>query len=302
MPEGRAMREAGTYALAVTGLLLAGLYLPFLHFLFGMALLVLTVVTARRQTAVLALIVLAACGGVLAVVFWSPDPMIMVLEFGFLGLVPALGFKNGAPPEFILAATLFAAPVFVGLGLALGWFGWGLNPMDATGVLNGPGAETPAAREAIRLAAVLLPGSYAVWAFATGLAGFFLSQEVLRQLGLAGQRTIPFSSWRLPWYAVWGLIAALTLVLAGDYWRQALWRTAGQNILFLMAFVYFTAGVSLAAHYYHRLNWARPWKLLAVALAVFYWPLTFTFLAMFGLSDSLVNLRERQPRPPQKEE
>jgi len=302
LPEGRALLNTVRYALAVTGLLIIGLYLPFLHFILGIALLVLTALTARRRTAVLAFAVLVACGGGLTLIFGTPDPMLTVLQFGFLGLVPALGFKNGLAPGLILGATLCAAPVFVALGLAFGYFGWNIHPLDLEGIIGGTEAETPAAQEVLRLAAVLLPGSYAVWAFATGLTGFFISQEVLRQFGLAGPRTLPFSSWRLPWYVVWGVIAALALILTGDQWGWSSWKIAGQNILFLMGFVYFTAGVSLAASYYQKVTWARFWKLLAVALAAFYWPVTFTILAMLGLVDSLVNLRERTPRPLRKEE
>ncbi len=282
----------GIYYFAFAGsLLLAAHLVPLLHFFGGLGLLALAGFLTRERTSAYALFILLASGVFLSLSLQTLNPTLAVTEFGLLGVLYGLGFKNGLKPQRLLWGGVLAGQILHGLTLLVLFLALDHNPFDVQQFLAGVEELTPLEEQVLQTMAVVLPGSYVVSAWFMAVAGFFTLQHVL-----AGRRmvdsSLPFAEWRLPWTVVWMVIAGLGLYLAGDQWSMAVLRAAGANILVISVFVFATLGLSTAASLklFNRLS--RFWRIVLLVAAALYFPVTLTALAMLGFLDAGFNFRE----------
>jgi uncharacterized protein YybS (DUF2232 family) len=102
----------------------------------------------------------------------------------------------------------------------------------------------------------------------------------------ARKKDLPFSSWSLPEYWIWGLILSLLLYLLPEPYRRA-----GLNLLLVFLGLYLLQGAAVSSSLFRR--WQLP-----TALKVFLYLLSFSqpflllLLALIGLSDVWLNFRK----------
>ncbi|MEW6725881.1 DUF2232 domain-containing protein [Desulforudis sp. 1088] len=282
----------GVYYFAFTGsLLLAAHLVPLLHFFAGLGLLALAGFLTRERTSAYALFILLASGMFLSLSLQTLNPALTVTEFGLLGVLYGLGFKNGLKPQRLLWGGVLAGQILHGLTLLVLFLALGHNPFDAQQFLAGVEELTPLEEQVLQTMAVVLPGSYVVSAWFMAVAGFFTLQHVLAGRGTV-DNPLPFAEWRLPWTAVWMVIAGLGMYLAGDQWSIAGLKVTGANILVISVFVFATLGLSTVAALKLFARLSRFWRVVLLAAAVFYLPVIFTALAVLGFLDAGFNFRE----------
>ena len=134
---------------------------------------------------------------------------------------------------------------------------------------------------------LILPGFAAL----LSLISFGFAVLVTERFLPRSEKRVPFIHWRLPWYAVWGIIIGLGFYLAGDQFSWTLMRSAGINILVIYGGVTFVLGFAVCACMLQSSAMPGWLKIMAVLAGVFFIYLTAIGLIMCGLLDLVVNIR-----------
>jgi len=266
--------------------------------------LILLVLDADVRSGFLALLT----AGVLVAVFSSPVAAFSVTaHYGVLGVVFGLLFKNHVAPGRSILFGAVSAVFFSSLSLALLYGMTGHNPLalgeegrklaaewvnfQFSSGLSPGGLDLETARRYVHIFEFFIPGQLFVSMVASAVLTCFLALPLLRRLNYVVVPAPIFSTLSYPWYTVWILIGGLSLTLLGDHFLldRAAWL--GKNILFVLIYVYFFLGLSVAAYYYHRVKLARPVKLVLIFLAILYIPFSAALLIALGVIDSLANIR-----------
>lgn len=238
--------------------------------------------------------------------------IIILVQSGLLGIVIGLLFKNRVSGKNTVAATLAAASVAALVGLALTvltaggdfWLAEGdiQDVLDQvvtfyreTGVIQdvNNAQAMVVLEDMIRMSALLFPGSIVLWSMGSALLTLFIARIVLSKFQFEVMQIPSFSEWSLSWISVWGLILGLTATLIGDEMSWFYMAAAGKNLLFVFGFVYMLLGASFVAFLFKTYNLSRPIKIIAVVIAVLYWPVTLILCLILGGVDTLLNLRGR---------
>ncbi|MBE0467194.1 MAG: DUF2232 domain-containing protein [Candidatus Desulforudis sp.] len=285
------LRQGVSQILACTVLALIGLLIPVLLLACGLGITLMMAVLTNRHTAVHALTVLVL-SALLAV--WFPgalDTVMILLQFGVLGLFYGLCFKNRVAHQKILGAGVVMALLLGGFSLAVAFLVTGQTPgeMTAAGVVTGDHPEL--FEQVAEITALLMPGSFIVSAIIVAWAGFFLTAGILRRLDYLRSPGPEFQRWRLPWPVIWVLIAGLALTLVGDQWAVYPLAVAGKNVLFVMVIALLLGGLTLAAYFHRALSGPRWLKLLVLVGFLVCWPFNLTVLALAGLVDTWIDCR-----------
>lgn len=102
---------------------------------------------------------------------------------------------------------------------------------------------------------------------------------------------IPFSRWRLPWYAVWGAVLGIACYLLGDQFSWSIFRGFGINLMVVYGALALVLGTAV---YLFLLKSPRIPKLLKWMLIIssfIYFFFTVVSIIMFGLFDLVFNFR-----------
>lgn len=302
----RALKEWALFTSLAVMIGLAGIYLPFLALCFPIPVIILVIKLDSRY----GMLGLAMAGLVIAIAVPFLEVLVLIIQYGLLGILYGLLFKNSVSSgRSLLTGTAFSV-VLAFLSIWLVYlttgqnffitYGQLLEQMLATGAYPGgfggvpPEWEGVFAESAIKLFEQLLPGQVAVGAAMSAALTYLLARAVLRQLQIALAPALEFTMMRYPWYSIWGLISGLGLVLAGDTFSLGIAAAAGKNILFIFFFVYFILGLSVAGFFYKRTRMAKPLKILFWILVLISLPYTISFVLLLGVADPLVNFRRFQ--------
>lgn len=238
-----------------------------------------------------------------------------VLEIGLPALAVGLCLRRNMALEWtvIMGAASLCAASLVGLGIRAGGLeGMGAAYQELAAEVDrslqqaqqfyeglGPQSDLAAAGEAAAALRVFarkaLPGLM--------VAGNVLAAAAVAALAMVlAARTVgtgsPAFTWTLPEGMVWAFIAAAGGTLAP--WDP--WHRIGLNVLLVILGLYFLQGLSIAGFFFRRLDF--PWyvRLLAVAIALVWPPLTLLVVAgtiAVGLFDVWVAFRRLDvPRSP----
>lgn len=112
------------------------------------------------------------------------------------------------------------------------------------------------------------------------------------------QKGIPFTFWRLPWYAVWIAIIGISLYLGGDYFSYDILNIAGMNIMLITSVIAVILGISCAAYFLRHPKVPRVLYWVVIIFAVFFTYYVLLLLLFIGLFDLVLNFR----RIPEKSE
>jgi uncharacterized protein YybS (DUF2232 family) len=120
---------------------------------------------------------------------------------------------------------------------------------------------------------------------------YFVARHLLGRLNYEVTHSPVFSTLSCPWHTVWILISGLLLTLLGDTFLLDSAARLGKNVLFVLVYVYFFLGLSVAAYHYPRVKLPRPVTMILIFLSILYIPFSALFLVTLGVIDSLANLR-----------
>jgi hypothetical protein len=237
-----------------------------------------------------------------------------VLQFGLLGICYGLLFKNRVAQGKNIAVGIICSVVLT-LFFAAGFYlSTGNNPFvlgeegrqaaeqwlaanQSAGLLNDlpAGWQGSFGESVIATFELLIPGQYVVTAAAEAAFTYLIAAAYLRRINYFLPPSSAFTALSLPWYSVWGLITGLALTLAGDLYSWAPAAKTGKNILFILFYLYLVLGLSVAAHFFRKVNLAKPIKFFLLILSAVYLPFSIIIILLLGVVDPLVNLRRLQP-------
>lgn len=106
------------------------------------------------------------------------------------------------------------------------------------------------------------------------------------------EKLIPFSRWRLPWYAIWGAILALASYMLGDELAWHALRGVGLNLMVVYAALAMVLGFSVYLYFLQSPKVPRFLKGMLILVNLFYFFFSFVSIMMFGLFDMVLNFRK----------
>lgn len=114
---------------------------------------------------------------------------------------------------------------------------------------------------------------------------------IMRRWSKKSLEWIPFTYWRLPWYAVWGAVLGIACYLLGDQFSWAFIRGVGINLMVVYAALTLVLGISV---YLYLLQSPKIPRLIKWALIIanfVYFMFSFVSIIIFGLFDLVLNFR-----------
>lgn len=102
---------------------------------------------------------------------------------------------------------------------------------------------------------------------------------------------IPFTRWRLPWYAVWGAILGIACYLLGDEFAWPFFRGLGINLMVVYGVLTLVLGTAVYLYMLKSPRIPRFLKWTLVISSFIYFFFTVISIIMFGLFDLVFNFR-----------
>ncbi|AHF08325.1 DUF2232 domain-containing protein [Desulfitobacterium metallireducens] len=100
-----------------------------------------------------------------------------------------------------------------------------------------------------------------------------------------------FSSFRLPWFAIWGVNLGIVSYLVGDQWNLLSIRTFGLNVMLIYAGVAFVLGSAIFIYYLRSPRLSGFIKWILIFMGFVYFQVTIMGLILLGLFDLVLNFR-----------
>ena len=299
----------GAFMAGLTAVLgLIGMFIPPLFMIISIIMPLPLAVLVRRRDLKIGIMALVVTGLLMMVLY--PDPLqvlVMFIQFGPLGLVLGLLYKNYVSSgHALVAASLVsgvAALIVIALTVALtginlemiqSTFNESLNKVFTMYQEAGypvSAEQQEMMRASIKTSILLLPAAYFIYVvFSTALT-YIVGGKVLRRLNYKVNDLPPFSKWRLPWYSIWGIILGLLFLMLGKQLQVSLLQTIGSNFLTVFAFVFFVLGLSVAVYFYKNLTLSKPLKTILLVLMILYITMMYPAIIILGVFDTIFNLR-----------
>lgn len=198
-----------------------------------------------------------------------------------------------------MAALLVLSSVIAGLGIAdftaqvHNFIEFYVNNMESRGQLDSilgtmTRDEFAAAMESRVLN--LLPASLIMMSMIAAGVAYGLNSYVFKRLGYPVAKLPPFVEWRLPWYALWGLILALAAYLIGRQMDMSALMVFANNIMYLYEPLLMLAGLTFI--YWQIFFWNMRWMLFVLLfMVIFAFQAISPVLILVGFIDSIFDLR-----------
>lgn len=302
----------GAFLAALAAILgLIGLYIPPLYFITSLLVPLPLAVLVKRHDLSAGLMAWAVTTFLLFVFFGEPfTVLLLVIQFGPMGLLFGILFKNHVPAGPSIAVGSIMAAALTVITVTMTFWITGINPFamgqemkesmeEATawyaraGLVDAQGEQQlqEFTEQMIRLVPVFIPGSLVVWALISALLTYLITRSVLIRLNYSVPPVPPFSQWRYPWYSLWGVIIGLGLMLVGDQWGLTVVNNIGSNILYVFAFAYFVLGLSVLSFFMKRWQVMPLVKVIIAVVALLYLPFFGVGIMVMGMLDPILNGR-----------
>lgn len=310
---------------------LATAYFPMLSVMTSLFIPVTLALLVRRLDLRYGLAALLFVIVLLALVTGRVQPvLVLAIQTGPLGILLGMLFKNHVP-----AGRALAVAVGFGLLSAVGLFAvvyafTGNNPfvldqMDRQVFdlerrllreVSGPGGpaeglDPASVREMEKVVnqleaawPVISTSFISIWFMFSAALTFWITRWAMARHGYSAPPPPPFSRWRLPWYVIWGAIAGLAFLLAGDEGKIIWLSQAAKSILWVMGFIFMVAGMFVASFYLRRWKVSVLVKVIAVIALSIYLPFSVSMLIALGITDTILNIRRLSAdgRTPEEDE
>lgn len=299
----------GAFVAGITAVLgLLGMFIPPFFLVISFLLPLPLAVLVRRRDLKVAVLSLVVTGLLMMMLY--PDPLqvlVMFIQFGPLGLVLGLLYKNYVSPVHALITASLVSVIASITVITLSFLITGLNLEHIQATINESfnkmftmyqeagypisTEQRELMRTSLKTSILLLPAMYLIFAVFSTTLTYIIGSKVLKRLNYRVDKLPPFSQWRLPWYAIWGVILGLIFLLAGDHFNLPVIKIIGQNLLTIFGFAFFIIGVSVVAFYYKKLTLSKPLKTIILVLLILYIGIMYIAIILLGLFDAIINLR-----------
>lgn len=281
----------------------------------------ITVLVVRQNFTIGA--IAAVAGSFICMLILGPyRALSFLLRYMSLGLVVGYMFaKHKGAGKSIIAAMVTAAlgtTILTGLGFVVGGFTVAefsdfsaeitdemLSLYEQTGMmeqLRQQGFDKDDLRDMVNSMMAFLPSMWVIMSAMGGVIHFILARMVFRRLKLKIPRMPAFTTWHLPFNAVWGLIVFWAIWLGEDLLGIPWLHILAQNVLLIYGVLLMVMGFSVVAHYMDLKNMSSMMKVLTVFFLLFFFYGAMILCALAGLVDLLLDFRKVRPKnqPKQK--
>ncbi|HEY8911459.1 MAG TPA: DUF2232 domain-containing protein [Desulfosporosinus sp.] len=142
-------------------------------------------------------------------------------------------------------------------------------------------------QQVIHFYALIVPSLAAIVAFIE----FGLVFYSVRRWFKDDEGRIPFSRWRLPWYAVWGAVLGISFYLIGDQFSWTVLRGLGINLMVVYGALTLVLGTSVYLFLLQSPKIPRFLKWALIITSFLYFLFSVVSIIMFGLFDLVFNFR-----------
>lgn len=261
----------------------------------------------------------AVCSAILIALLLNPlASLLLMVEYGLLGLFLGLSFRKGYKPMTTLIVGTLIVAVGTMLNLVLSTYVAGLPMSDITAQLDEmviifcesmfasagdnlsqllPAGMTAAQYQQAMIDSMhtLLPGVLIAVSMFLASICYIVTTKVLRRLRYDVLELPPFREWRLNWKMTWGVIIALLLVFIGNQSGIALLSQIAYNILYMYYFILLVFGLSFLVWFLKTWKAEKMMKGLIVLLILFFGLNNFGLFIIMGIAlfDPLLDFRGR---------
>lgn len=138
----------------------------------------------------------------------------------------------------------------------------------------------------------LLPASLIMMSMIAAGVAYAVNAYVFKRLGYPMAKLPPFVEWRVPWYAMWGLIVALAAYLLGRQMGVDSLMVLANNIMYLYEPLMLLAGLTFV--YWQIFFWDMRWMLFVLLfMVIFAFQAIAPVLMLIGFADSIFDLRAK---------
>lgn len=140
--------------------------------------------------------------------------------------------------------------------------------------------------QGLQMYALVIPGIAALISIVEFGVVFYLMRRWFKR-----QEWVPFTHWRLPWYAIWGAVLGIAAYLLGDYLSWPIIYGLGINLMFVYGAVAFVMGLSAYVFLLKSPKIPRLLKWMLVLVNFIFLLFSVISLIMYGLFDLVMNFR-----------
>lgn len=120
---------------------------------------------------------------------------------------------------------------------------------------------------------------------------------IMRRWFKDSEGSIPFTHWRLPWYAIWGAVIGIACYILGNQFSWPVFRGLGINLMVVHGAIAFILGAAVYLYFLKSPRIPKWLKWLIVITSIINFFFTFITIIMFGLFDIVTNFRRLSEEP-----
>lgn len=274
-------------------------------FIWGALILVAVFLVGRRRGVPIAALSLVIGYGAPLIIFGAA-PFNLMSYIPFAGLFGVLGLQKDWPVRvtFFWSAALAAV---IGTIPTLSFMGQAVSALTESDMINMTIQQYQTSgllatmqqqgltevqfrevlQEVIQIYALILPSITALIAVIEFGFVFYFVRIWFKE----DKERIPFTHWRLPWYAVWGAVLGIAFYLLGDQFAWMTLRGLGINIMVFYGALTLVLGASVFVYLLKSPKIPRFFKFVLIFASFIYLFFSVVSLIMFGLFDMVFNFR-----------
>ncbi|SHN69467.1 DUF2232 domain-containing protein [Desulfitobacterium chlororespirans] len=208
-----------------------------------------------------------------ALVFWS------LVAAGILGVLPTLAMlMQGIPQESIQSFVQNMMEQYRQAGMLESLKTQGISELELQSLFE----------QIVNTLIMLTPGLVAITALAKWGAVYY---TFLRWMPIPGREYRPFTEWRLPWYAIWGMNFAIVSYLLGDQFQWLAMKSIGINLMLVYGVVAFVLGSALFVTLLRKPWLSGFFRFVLLFSSFLYIQVTAIVLIIMGLLDLVLDFR-----------
>ncbi|MGE4271828.1 MAG: DUF2232 domain-containing protein [Desulfitobacterium sp.] len=217
-----------------------------------------------------------------AVVFWS------LVAAGVAGIIPTLGMLlQGVTQDSVQVLVQSLMDQYTQAGMLENLKTQGITERELLTLFE----------QIVNTMIMLTPGLVALTALAKWGAVYYF---YMRWFPIPERTYQPFTEWRLPWYAVWGMNLAIASYLIGDLLQWVTVKNIGLNLMLVYGAVALVLGSAIFVSFLKKPMLSGFIKFILLFASFLYIQVTAPLLIIMGLLDLVFDFRQRST-PKEKE-
>ncbi|WP_088188683.1 DUF2232 domain-containing protein [Desulfosporosinus sp. FKA] len=220
--------------------------------------------------------------GLLGVFGWQKWPVRVTFFWSaalasILGVIPALLFVGqGIDPKSVTEIINSMVQQYQASGLLSAMQQQGITEIQLRQLMQ----------EGIQFYILILPSFVVLNALLEYAFVFYFFRRWLNSKG-----RMPFTHWRLPWYAVWGAVLGIAFYLLGDQYSWITLRALGINLMVIYGAVTLILGIAVYSYLLQSPKIPRFLKWILIVASLVYFFFSVSSIILLGLFDLVFNFR-----------